>query len=517
MNPSPTGPRIRWWPAIVIFIGCVIAFVILTHRSAEQLQLRRIYQQGMGLLLIFLLVNWWMFGARASGRSRLIVLGLFLGSIGLLCALFRVRGYTGDFVPVVEYRWKSKPTLVLEKAEPHAALDHSGRPDFPQFLGPHRNGIIDQGPTLARDWKATPPQILWRQPIGPAWSGFAIVGNRAVTFEQRGEQEVVICLDVLTGKLLWDHADNSRYANPIGGEGCRSTPTIHEGRVFTFGVNGIVNCLDLVTGKLLWQRTMAKDAPKGKPEWGYAGSPLIHGEKVVISAGQSHDKSLFAYRQSDGEVVWRGGSQPAEYSSPAFMTLAGVPQIVSFNMLFITSHDPDTGDVLWEYPWGIRQPCMAQPLAVGPDLVVFSSGYGVGCELLKIQKDAEGKLSAERVWKSMNMKSKMASFFHRDGCLYGLDDGILACVDVRDGKRKWKDGRYGHGQLLFVGDLLLVTAENGEIVLLAPTTEGPNELGTFPVFNGKTWNPPALSGDILLMRTDQEVACIRLPTVAKAK
>ena len=511
MIRKPSRPPIRWWAAVVILSIGVLALLIVRFAPTAQLQVRNIILFVIGLSTLTLLVLWWLFASRSPWRMRLGVFVIFLALVGFLTGAFRFRGVTGDFLPILEPRWTRNSASAFEKGADNPALDHSGRPDFPQYLGPNRNAVIDAGTELARDWEKEPPKILWRRPIGPAWSGFAIAGNRAVTFEQRGDSEVVVCLDVLTGKLLWEHADLARYASSLGGEGPRSTPTISGGRVFTFGATGITNCLDLATGRLIWQRSMVNDAPKGRPEWGYAGSPLILEDKVIVSGGQSHEKSLFAYRVSDGELVWRNGSRPAEYSSPAFLTLAGVPQIVSFNMICITAHDPVTGEILWEYPWGMRQPCCAQPVPVGASRVVFSSGYGVGCELLEIQRDVAGKLSPQRLWKTSNLKAKMASFFHRDGYLYGLDDGTLTCVDLRDGSRKWKSGRYGHGQLLFVGDVLLVTAENGEIFLLAPTPDAPNELTRFRVFNAKTWNPPALSGDLLLMRTDQEVACVRLP------
>ena len=515
MNKGPSHQRIRWIPAVVIVILGALALLTVRLLPTAQLQVRNIILFVLGLSTVFLLVVWWLFASRTPWRMRLGVFAIFLVIVGSLAGAFRYRGVTGDFVPIFEARWSHGGVSAFEKGSDNPALDHSGRADFPQYLGPNRNAVIDAGTVLARDWEKEPPQVLWRQPIGPAWSGFAIVGNRAVTFEQRGENEVVVCLDVLTGKLLWEHSDTARFASSLGDVGPRSTPTITGGRVFTFGATGITNCLDLATGKLIWQRKMSVDAPKGRPEWGYAGSPLVLGDKVIVNGGQSHEKSLFAYRVKDGELAWRNGTRPSEYTSPAFCTLAGVPQIVSFNMIFITAHNPDTGEILWEYPWGVRQPCCAQPVPVGPNRVVFSSGYGVGSELLEIQRDASGKLGAQRIWKTLNLKAKLASFVHRDGFLYGLDEGILTCIDVSDGSRKWKDGRYGHGQLLLVGDTLLVTAENGEIILLAPTPAAPNELARFRVFNSKTWNPPALSGDLLLMRTDQEVACIRLPVAKK--
>ena len=515
MNSLPDRRTIRWWPAVTIFIVAAAAMSGVHGWSSAHFQTRNLLVFVLGALASVCLTIWWIAFSRARWPLRLSVFALVLLSAGAFGAAFRLRGMTGDFLPIFEPRWRHEAIVARPRAESTAALEKSGRPDFPQYLGVHRNCIIDDGTLLARDWEKEPPQILWRQPIGIGWSGFAIVGNRAVTMEQRGENETVTCLDVLTGRELWTHADPVRFTSSFGSDGPRATPTIADGRVFTLGGNGVVNCLALDTGKLLWQRRLSEDAPTGLPEYGYAGSPLVLDGKVIVSAGQSHEKSLFAYRVADGKIAWSGGSEPAGYSSPALATLAGVPQILMFNMVAITAHHPDTGEVLWEYPWGLHLPQVAQPVPVGADRVLFSSGYGVGTELLEIKRDAAGKLSAQRVWKALTFRAKMSSFVHRDGFIYGLDDGMLACVDARDSTRKWKEGRYGHGQLLLVGDLLLLTAESGEIFLLAPAPDGPHELAHFRVFHSKTWNPPALSGDLLLVRTDQEAACLRLPLARK--
>lgn len=515
MNSLPSRPPIRWWPAILILIVTMVAVVIAHQWPTSAFQMRNIVIFGLGCIGFLLMLTWWLAFSRATWRTRLTALAVFFGLAALFNVAFRFTGVTGDFIPTVEPRWVSDAAAPPPRAEAVADLEKSGRPDFPQYLGPNRNCIITDGPVLARDWEKQPPQVLWRQPIGGGWSGFAIAGNRAITIEQRGEEETVSCRDIRTGKEIWAHGDPVKFDSSFGGDGPRTTPTIADGRVFTYGGTGLLTCRALETGEKIWQRDLFEEAKGGRPEWGYAGSPLVLDGKVVISAGKSHRKSLWAYDVKDGKVAWRNGSQPGSYSSPAVLTLAGVRQIVMFNMIAITAHDAVTGEVLWEYPWGIRQPHVAQPVAVGPNQVVFSSGYGIGSELLDLQRDAEGKFTVTRVWKSLNFRAKMAAFIQRDGLLYGLDDGILACVDSRDAKRKWKEGRYGHGQLLMVGDLMLVTAENGEIVLLAPTPEAANELTRFRVFDHKTWNPPALSGDLLLMRTDKEVACLRLPTVQK--
>jgi outer membrane protein assembly factor BamB len=191
-------------------------------------------------------------------------------------------------------------------------------------------------------------------------------------------------------------------------------------------------------------------------------------------------------------------------------TLAGSLQVLAFNNGSVSGHDPAAGTTLWEHPWGNGNVVCASPVVVSSNRVLFSSGYGVGAELLEISPSATGKFSVNQIWKSIRMKAKFAHLYVRDGFLYGLDDGIFACVDMQDGSQRWKEGRYGHGQGLAVGDLYLLMAESGELVLLRPTPEAPNELARHRVFDAKTWNPIALSGDLLLVRNDREAACLRL-------
>lgn len=377
------------------------------------------------------------------------------------------------------------------------------------------------GSSPVRPWTPTGPptlpKILWRQPIGPAWSGFALVGERALTQEQDGEAEAVTCLEASSGRRLWQHTDPARYHTTIAGEGPRCTPTVVGNRVFTLGATGILNCLDLADGRRLWRRDITQDASSSMPEWGLAGSPLHHDGKIIVSAGGAEGRSLLAYQAATGEPAWTGGTRPVNYSSPVLLPLAGRPQVLMFNSKRISAHDPADGTVLWEYPWGHGQPHVAPPVAVGTNRVVFSSGYGVGAELLEVAAGPDGHLAATRIWKSIRLKSKFANCFARDGFLYGLDDGVLACVDLADGGLRWKEGRYGHGQMLWVGELLLVTAENGELVLLRPTPASPAEQHRFRVFTSKTWNPPALAGDLLVVRNDREVAALRLPLAGPSR
>ena len=395
MNDSSSPPPIRWWPAIVILgVSAVAIGVARLWPSVVDFQIRNVVIFVVIAIALLILTIWWLLFSRAPWRMRLTVFAVVLALGGALTAVFGWRGVTGDFVPIFEPRWRRHAAPTPRHAEPRATPAESGRPDFPQYLGPQRNGVISDGPALARDWQKEPPEVLWRQPIGTAWSGFAIVGNRAVTLEQRGEQEMVTCLDMLTGKQLWTYGYAARFEGSYSGDGPRATPTISEGRVYTLGATGLVSCVTLDTGALVWQRDLYKDAKGGRPEWGYAGSPLVLDGKVIVSSGKSRRRSLFAYSVTDGKIVWRDGSQPGNYSSPCLLNLAGVPQIVMFNMTNITAHEPKTGAVLWEYPWGVRQPQIAQPVPVGPNRVAFSSSLRRGDGAARDQKGRRGQ--AER-------------------------------------------------------------------------------------------------------------------------
>ena len=214
---------------------------------------------------------------------------------------------------------------------------------WPQFLGPNRNGILP-GPRLARDWVARPPQLVWRQPIGAAWSGFVVARGFAVTQEQRGPQELVTCYDALTGKLLWTHADDTRYATTIAGEGPRANPTLDGDRVITAGASGILNCLDLDTGKLLWSHRVTQENGGEVPGWGFSVSPLVH-------------------------------------------EIGGVRQILLFGGREINGHDASSGQLLWHFPWPTDHPHVGIPLLLSGDRVLIGSGYGTGCAALQIRRE----------------------------------------------------------------------------------------------------------------------------------
>lgn len=511
----PKRKPVRWWPGLVILglaVAVTIGIRIWPNTSFQQ---KNIATAQVVIVSLFLELLWVLILSRLRWFVRLGIFGGVVMVIGLTAGLFRIHGVTGDLLPILEWRWQpsagmAKPVDPPAPLASGAALLLPTTNDFPQFLGPQRNATV-AGPTLARDWKAQPPQKLWSQPVGAAWSGFAILGHYAVTQEQRGEEETVVAYDLSTGKVLWSHADKAHYNTTIAGEGPRATPTIVNNRVYTLGATGILNCLDLATGARIWSKDIIKDNQARVNGWGMSGSPLVLDQKVIVNAGGPNDRSLVAYAAETGDFVWGGGNAGADYSSPLPATLAGVRQILIFARA-VSAHDVVSGEVLWEYPWPGGHPHIAIPVLLPGDRVLITSGYGTGSELLQIKSDPDGKWSATRLWKSIRLKAKFTNVVYRDGFIYGLDDGILVCLDAADGSLKWKEGRYGHGQVLLLGSLLLVTDEGGDIVLVEPVPEAHRELTRFTALHGKTWNPPALAGEYLVVRNEKEAACYRLPT-----
>ena len=276
------------------------------------------------------------------------------------------------------------------------------------------------------------------------------------------------------------------------------------------GATGVLNNLDLATGKVKWRKNVLEENDTKAMEWGISWSPLVLDSLVIVNTGGGPGPALTAYHVSSGEKVWSAGNDRSGYASPMFARLAQTDQILAFNDSSITAHNPVDGRILWRYPWPENNvEVVAQPVLIPGNRVLLSSGYGVGSKLLEIVPEADG-LSPKLLWKSNRLKAKFTNVVYLDGFIYGMDDGILACIDAADGKRKWKRGRYGHGQVLLVDNLLIVQAESGDVALVEAKPEAFNELGRFAALDGKTWNNPAFVAPYLLVRNGQEAACYEL-------
>ena len=489
-----------------------------------QKQDRHIFAAIVLIVGYLLTLLWVIFLSRMARRLWLVVASLQVGTVVLAAVLLRIEELTGDFLPVIEWRWADRekpqierPTdLVSLPGRTDSAADPQNPPgwNYPQFLGPRRDTTVT-GPGIFLDWHAREPELVWRRSVGEGWSGFAVVGRYAITQEQHGDSERVVAYDRLTGEILWSQSDVARFESFLAGIGPRATPTIFEGRVYTLGATGILNCFELATGERVWQRDIVEDNGSDIPDWGYSGSPLVLSDTVVVCAGGPRGRSLVAYDKATGEFVWGSGSEPAHYSSPLLAVVGGVEQLLIFNAGGVFAHLPGDGRLLWNYPWRRDHPHVAMPVVVPGDRVLLSSGYGHGSELLEVHRGPDGRWSAESVWKTLRLKAKFTNVVDYKGHIYGLDDGVMVCLDAEDGTLRWKEGRYGHGQVILVDPAMIVMAETGEVVLLELDHRQSRVVSRFQALEGKSWNPPALAGAFLLVRNHREAACFRLPLVGE--
>ncbi|MEM7587666.1 MAG: PQQ-binding-like beta-propeller repeat protein [Acidobacteriota bacterium] len=505
--------NLRWLPAVAILVLAIANLLRVWSGEAPDRQDQVIATYvTVGLSLIALLL-WWLLFSRLPGRIRALSLAVMVAIALIGVSTLRLREVTGDLIPVLEWRWASSDadSSAGGAAAGGAPAALADSPSFPQFLGPDRNATLPPA-NLARDWSTTPPAQLWRQPIGDGWSGFVIANGLAVTGERRGEEEWTSCYELATGTLRWAHKNPVRFEGGVmDGPGPRATPAIADGRVFALDASGQLDALDLATGELLWTRNIVTEHQAPLPVYGVSASPLLHEGLVIVLAGGAAGHSLVAYDQVTGEPRWMGGGDRAAYSSPLVATLAGREQIVVLNNVNLVGHDAADGSVLWQTPWDGSTERVSQPVVLPNDRLFASTGYGIGGKLYRIAQDAGGAMAAELIWESRRLKAKFTQVVHRDDTLYGLDDGTFVALDVESGERRWKRGRYGHGHVLLVGDLLLVQTEKGEVVMLVADPDQHRELGRFQAIEGKSWNTPALSGRHLLVRNANEAACYLLP------
>ena len=410
---------------------------------------------------------------------------------------------------------KTADTAVLDKTT--AAPDpepSTARPEWPGFRGPNRDGVI-HGVQVKTDWTTSPPVEMWRRPVGPGWSSFAVQGDLLYTQEQRGEEELVACYRVSTGAPVWRHRDPVRFWESNGGAGPRGTPALSGGRVYAFGATGILNALDARSGAVIWSRNVASDTGRQVPDWGFSSSPMVFDDVVIVAASGT----LAGYDVATGKTRWVGPRQLGSYSSPHRATIDGVTQVLLLSGSGAISVAPASGAQLWQHRWEAGGPPIVQP-ALTDDGNILVNGIaatgGQGTRRLAVSHKGSDWNVEER-WTSNGLKPYFNDFVVHKGHAYGFDGNILASINLDDGARKWKGGRYGNGQLVLLADqdVLLVLSEDGDLALVNATPDQFKELARFKAIEGKTWNHPAVAGNVLLVRNGEEMAAFRLPSVSR--
>lgn len=391
---------------------------------------------------------------------------------------------------------------------PGTASAHSERNYWTNFRGPNRDGRYDEMQVLT-NWPAQGLQLLWKEPVGIGYASFTIAEGRAYTIEQRRRQEVVAAYDVNTGREVWTQAWNAEYTDETG-DGPRTTPTWDDGWLYALGATGELRCLNSKTGAVRWGKNILSDNQAENLPWAMAASPLIVDDKVIVLPGGMDGKSVVAYNKTTGAPVWRVQNDRQAYVSPMLVTLSGRRQILVVSASRVFGLAPETGALLWSQPWntdnGIN---VSQPIVVDNNRFFISSGYGKGAGLVEVTGSGNN-LQARTVWTNVTMKNKFNSSVLHEGNVYGLDEGILTCVDVSTGTRKWKGGRYGYGQVLLASGHLIVLSDSGELALVKASPTEYTEVARFSALQGKTWNYPAIAGGKLFVRNSNEMAVYRI-------
>jgi len=463
--------------------------------------------------------------ARKLLGTLLIVIYTPVWCVGVIALLVLLR--------LAEIEWKggTGPRLVHRRTVPDFdALEASRREQtnapapaglptassayWTGYRGAKRDGHYEQQPILTQ-WPEAGPKLLWKQPCGGGYASFAIAGGRAFTLEQRRDQESVVAYDVASGRELWafTYAGKFNDAWDMGGIGPRSSPAWDDGRVFAIGAQGQLHCVEAESGRLFWKRDLFVDNECKNLDFGMSASPLVVDDKVIVVAGAPTSRrgcGIAAYDKSTGAPLWKSQSDKQAYNSPSLVTIAGQPQVLLVAGTRALAITPDDGKLLWEFPWSVSYDNhTAQPVLLGGDRLFFSAGYGAGCVAIQVTKKRDA-FNVTELWRNKNMKNKFTSSVFWQGHIYGLDEDILVCLDAETGQRKWKDGRYGYGQVLLASGHLIVMCGQGDLALVKATPDGHDEVARFPAIKGKTWNVPALSDGRLLIRNGAEMACYDL-------
>jgi outer membrane protein assembly factor BamB len=454
-------------------------------------------------------------------------------AVCLLCwgayALLRMDGVSGRFDSEISWRWlptAEEKFLAQRKTEspPHspeplkAALVATAA-DWPEFRGTQRDGRR-AGVRIATDWKEHPPQQLWKKRVGPGWSSISVVGDYGFTQEQRGEKEAVVCFRVADGEEVWSYEDETRFFEIVAGAGPRATPTFVDGRLYTLGASGKLNCFDAATGERIWGRDLTHDSGAKIPTWGFASSPLVTNDLVIVvsgkeKAGDDSKPGVVAYDAASGDVRWKGGKAQHSYASAQLHQIDGVEQVLIVSDFGLESFELKTGAPLWENEWKLdgMARCV-QPTVLESGEILLGSPFQNGIRSLKVARGQDSKWNVEEVWQSKGISPYFNDLVVFEGYGYGFDGDIFRCVDLKTGERQKKfAGRYGSGQVLLLADqgvLLIVTEADGALVLVEANPDKVVELARLPALASKTWNHPVLAGDKLLIRNGEEMACYQL-------
>ena len=376
--------------------------------------------------------------------------------------------------------------------------------DWPQFLGPERNGTYG-GPPLAKSWPASGPRVVWRRPVGEGFAGPIVTGGRVIVFHRIAGEEIVESLDAANGSPQWRHAYPTTYRDDFGfDEGPRAVPVASGGRVYTFGAQGMLHALDLATGKRIWAVDTQKEFAPRKGFFGRAGSPLVEDGRVIANIGDSaHGGGIVAFNAQTGAVLWRATKHEASYSSPVAATFDGRRRALFFTRGGLVGLDPATGLQVFERPWRSRSENSvnaASPLVIG-NMIFLSATYETGAALLQVAND-----QLTQIWANDDtLSNHYATSVHREGVLYGFHGRqefgpSFRAVDLKTGAVKWSEEKFRAGTVTLAGDRLLILRESGELVMAEATPQAFRPIARAQILPAVVRGYPAIADGILYVR-----------------
>ena len=388
--------------------------------------------------------------------------------------------------------------MIIGSAAAQAAAPAST--DWPQWRGANGTGISAET-GWRTDWAASAPKTLWKAKVGKGFSALSVAEGRAYTMGWEGGKDTVWCLNADTGAEIWKHTYPCKEGDYPGP---RCSPTVDGKVVYTLSREGDLFCLDAATGKVVWQVQASKQFNAKVPTWGFACSPVVLGDLLLIDVGP-----IVALKKASGELAWKGGSEAAGYATPFPFKLGSDTLIASFNAKGSIVVSAADGKVIGQAPWKTSYDVNAVTPIINGNTMFISSGYGVGAALYEVSKDG-----LKVLWQNKNMRNHANNCVLWEGFLYGFDgqvnEGPLTCIDIKTGERKWSEKSLKAGALMLAGGKLLIMGSKGDLAVVTPSPDGFKEVARIAEVLGDTcWTMPVLSGGKIFCRNhDGDVVCL---------
>jgi len=387
------------------------------------------------------------------------------------------------------------------------SVPETANADWPQFLGPNRNGQIE-----AREWSSDWSKdvtALWRKELGTGYASFAVVDGKVYTMGYVDGKDVVYCFDAISGKEQWTFSYECPLVNNLHKGGPGSTPTIHEGKVYTLSRDGDFHCLSAEKGEKIWAKNITEITGVKRPEWGFTSAPLILGDKVIVDAG-----ALLALNKTNGDTIWQSEKQRPGYGSAVVMKVADETYLAHLGNEYLQITKASDGKTVVREQWKTSFATNSATPTIRGDMLFLSTGYQRGCALWKFTGT-----ELENQWETKGISSHMANCVFVGDHLFGIDGNShassqckLVCVNVSTGKRVWAERGFGCGSVVLADDMLLVQAEDGRVVCVKPNSESYEPISVSPAVKSKCWTPPAIDGRRIYCRNDAgSMVCLELP------